>query len=160
MSDPVKACFKCGEVKPLTEYYRHRMMQDEHLNKCKVCARLDVRTNTAKLMQDAAWIEKELERQRIKQRKLSPVIPSEKKHEYNQRYKNKYPERTAARTAIGSAIKAGILIRKPCEVCGDKNSEAHHEDYSKPLDVVWYCSKHHAERHVEIRRMKRLSRVH
>lgn len=30
-------------------------------------------------------------------------------------------------------------------VCGDKKSTAHHEDYNKPLEVVWVCLKHYAE---------------
>lgn len=45
-------------------------------------------------------------------------------------------------------IKNGWLIRQPCEICKtDINVEAHHDDYSKPIDVRWLCKLHHAEHH-------------
>jgi predicted DNA-binding protein YlxM (UPF0122 family) len=45
------------------------------------------------------------------------------------------------------AIKKGILIRKSCEVCGDTQTQAHHDNYNNPLDVRWLCQKHHFEWH-------------
>jgi hypothetical protein len=45
------------------------------------------------------------------------------------------------------AIKSGKLFKQPCWCCGDEESEAHHPDYSAPLDVVWLCKKHHREVH-------------
>ena len=36
---------------------------------------------------------------------------------------------------------------KPCEVCGYENTDKHHDDYSKPLQVMWFCRKHHIQRH-------------
>jgi hypothetical protein len=44
----MKACFKCNRCLPLTEFYKHPMMGDGHLGKCKECARLDVRANREK----------------------------------------------------------------------------------------------------------------
>ena len=54
---------------------------------------------------------------------------------------------TQAHNAVRSAIKMGELKRQPCEVCGNEKSQAHHDDYSKPLDVRWLCQKHHYEHH-------------
>jgi hypothetical protein len=57
-----------------------------------------------------------------------------------------HPEQVIARSAVSNAIRAGRLIRQSCIVCG-KKAQAHHDDYSKPLDVIWLCPAHHMERH-------------
>lgn len=51
--------------------------------------------------------------------------------------------RIRARSAIGHYLRDKKIPRPPCEICGDPKSEAHHDDYSKPLDVKWLCVKHH-----------------
>ena len=51
------------------------------------------------------------------------------------------------------AILKGILIRQPCEVCGETGNfvdgrsrvQAHHDDYTKPLEVRWLCQQHHLD---------------
>lgn len=48
----------------------------------------------------------------------------------------------SARNKVRSLIRNGTWIRKPCEHCGNKG-EAHHADYSKPLEVRWLCRTHH-----------------
>lgn len=52
----------------------------------------------------------------------------------------------AARGVTERAIKNGRLVRPDaCQQCGrGAHIDAHHEDYSKPLDVVWLCRKCHA----------------
>lgn len=52
-----------------------------------------------------------------------------------------------AHRAVKSAIRNGVLVREPCEVCGKEKVDAHHDDYSKPLDVRWLCRFHHLKHH-------------
>lgn len=56
------------------------------------------------------------------------------------------PEKYRARSAVSNAIRDGRLGRGQCEICCDW-AHAHHEDYSKPLEVRWLCPKHHSEEH-------------
>ena len=53
------------------------------------------------------------------------------------------PQKVAARKAVAHAIEAGKLKRQACEICGAVNAQAHHDDYSRPLDVRWLCRTHH-----------------
>lgn len=61
------------------------------------------------------------------------------------RYRKRYPERVAARVAVNNAVRDGRLAKKGCVVGEDCRGriEAHHHDYSLPLEVVWLCRKHH-----------------
>lgn len=52
-----------------------------------------------------------------------------------------------ARTKARRALLKGLIFQHPCS-CGDANSQMHHPDYDKPLDVVWYCKKCHDEFHI------------
>lgn len=57
------------------------------------------------------------------------------------------PKKYAAHLRVANAIRKGVLEKKPCEVCGDQNVDAHHPDYRHPLKVRWLCRKHHIEAH-------------
>lgn len=66
---------------------------------------------------------------------------NEEKWIKNNRYKRN------AHMKVLRAVSKGLLIKEPCEVCGSKHVHAHHEDYSKPLEVRWLCPLHHKEVH-------------
>ena len=156
----MKTCFKCNTEKPYGEFYRHKAMADGYLNKCKECAKQDSHSNYLKKLKDPEWVEKELGRQREKSRKArekgasNPVSYSDKK-----RWANKNKHKRNAHQKVKRAILNGNLFRMPCEICGVKETEAHHEDYSRPLHVTWLCKKHHNERHNELRKIERMTKT-
>ena len=59
-------------------------------------------------------------------------------------------QKQRARRAVAKAVQEGSIHRADvCEHqgCGRDATEAHHDDYSKPLDVTWLCMLHHREQH-------------
>lgn len=67
----------------------------------------------------------------------------------NERQKIQY----LAQQSLHIETRSGRIKKQPCKVCGKKKVHAHHEDYSRPLDVVWFCPKHHSMRHIELRKI-------
>lgn len=133
-----KSCIRCSELKPLAEFYAHAAMADGHLGKCKACCRADAIQNRRNRID----YYREYDRQRLASaaRKLWLA-------ERQRRYRAGQPSKTAARSAVRRAVSRGVLIRMPCEVCGCREVDAHHDDYSKPLAVRWLCRVHHLIAH-------------
>lgn len=52
-------------------------------------------------------------------------------------------QKIIVRRFTNDAVRLGVLIRYPCSACGDPNTQAHHTDYAKPLEVQWLCEEHH-----------------
>lgn len=81
-------------------------------------------------------------------RKTEAGKAARKRADQNTRAKLKAdPQKGRARAAINRAVKKGQIARQPCEECGSSPAQAHHEDYSKPLDVRWLCTRCHGLEH-------------
>jgi hypothetical protein len=52
-----------------------------------------------------------------------------------------------ARSKAGVKYRRGNIKKSPCRDCGSEMSQMHHEDYSKPYDVVWMCRGCHLKVH-------------
>jgi hypothetical protein len=134
-------------------------MGDGHLGKCKECTKRDVAERVGRLSTNIGWVEKEAERCRIKSRNKRHGETPEMAAARQRKYRAKSREKYKAHCAVSNAVRDGRIVRAPCEVCGEKAAEGHHDDYSKPLEVRWLCRKHHTEVHVEINRKRRAERV-
>lgn len=136
----LKTCFKCSVAKPLDEFYRHSAMADGHLGKCKSCTKVDVAEHRA------ANIERVRAYDRARANKPHRVALRER---VVREWIAEHPDRRAAQIALGNAVRCGRVI--PWPVCAlpecDCKPEAHHPDYSRPLDVVWLCRAHHKQAH-------------
>ena len=75
----------------------------------------------------------------------------EKRNEKQRLSRLLFPEKRKAHREVAKALKSGVLLKSPCWECGSVDSVSHHVDYSKPLDVIWLCSKHHLQLHTEHR---------
>ena len=142
-----KRCFKCGRELPLSEFYKHSQMSDGHLNKCKECARRDTKENREKNIVYYKRYDRKraLNPDRVEYRKEYNSSEHGKQIARERQKKNKtiYAEKIRARSVLYNAIKYGHIKKQTCEICGEEKVHAHHSDYSKPLDVIWLCAKHH-----------------
>lgn len=66
---------------------------------------------------------------------------------YHSELKPEAKKKANARAYANTYLRRGKITKKHCEICGDKNSQMHHEDYNKPLSIEWLCRKHHLEIH-------------
>jgi len=140
-----KECFKCNAVKPLKDFYKHPKMADGHLNKCKDCAKDDSNKHR----------EANLEKIRAYDRRRGKLAHRIAKNtEVNRAWRAEDKRRQKAHYAVSKAIRNGRLHVLPCIRCGEIKILAHHEDYDKPLDVMWLCQPCHKQRHKELNAMK------
>lgn len=83
-----------------------------------------------------------LENQRKYRKTLNGKLVSARK---NKKAILKHFDRYLARNLLHSYVLTGKIIKKPCQICGDIKTQAHHTDYNKPLNVQWLCFNHHFE---------------
>ncbi len=143
-----KVCAKCHIEKPVNEF---SISRGKIFSRCKACKAEDRRIAVAANPEKYARYQREYnEKNREKVRKINRdryrKDPNYLK-DYNRARYAINPEKRRVQKAVYAAIRNGRLIKQPCVVCGDPNSEAHHPDYSKPLDVIWMCPRHHQRLH-------------
>lgn len=168
MENIQKPCSKCLVDKRLDEFDKSTRYKSGYTAMCTECRRTRERLYEAnnrekRVAKHAKWRDENREsinarnRQRWsedeewkKRKEKYRGMYKEWRAEYSSDYKKKNRDKCNAREQLRYWVDKGKIIKpENCEMCG-KNEfrvEAHHADYSKPLDVDWFCQKCHLKLH-------------
>lgn len=149
-----KVCFKCHRELPITEFYRHIFMADGHLGKCKECTRRDVTEHRNANIEKVRLYDRERSRR--------PGRKAQYKRKDYMKRKSVGPDYDRAHNAIARAVSSGLITRPAtCSRCPSTDRiQAHHDDHSKPLEVMWLCPMCHANRHKELGRLRMIRKAY
>ena len=150
----LKVCFKCSLELPRSEFYAHPQMGDGLLGKCKACTRKDAIQNRNEKIGAARAYDR-------KRNKLPHRIALHRLK--TDRLRNEDDGiRARAWNAVRRALRTGKLIRPAsCSACPlTAHVAAHHDDYTKPLEVTWLCPICHAARHKELGRLRTMATMY
>lgn len=151
----VKQCTKCDELKPISEFGKHKLGKDGLRPCCKLChckqsKQWSKANPLKKKLQNRIYHRENRLKNRDKQiqhgreyRKENRASEANRLREWRRANKNKHQ----AHIAVRQAILKGELKKQTCRICNYADTEAHHCDYSKPLDILWFCKVHHAAWH-------------
>lgn len=132
-----KPCNRCGQEKRLGEFWTDpRNTSDGRRGICKECANGARRGNRKSSTEYA---------RQYRQANMSRHVA------VRRAWEARHPEKNAAQRAVRNAVRDGRLAKPDtCQRCGAGGLiHGHHNDYSRPLVVEWYCPKCHKEVHRE-----------
>jgi hypothetical protein len=150
-----KTCTTCNQQKCLSEFHKSRSGRYGVASVCKECVvvyhkqhylanKTNILRQTSKYQTENRDRLREVKKNWEKRNRKSIRLAKKKYEQENRKVKQ-------AHAKVLRAKKKGTLIPMPCVVCGGPNAQAHHDDYSKPLSVKWYCSLHHNQMHAKER---------
>ena len=124
----MKRCSSCKEVKSKSDFAKNRFFDDVLQTACKECDRI------------------RCQRYRQTPKGKESLKKAHRKEEL------KYPEKEMARRKLRYAVASGKVVKpSQCEGCfTEVELGGHHEDYSKPFEVEWFCDKCHKELHRKV----------
>jgi len=149
----MKTCSKCKADKIDGEFQIRKASADGLTSRCKQClSEYDKeRANNPHRIRARKIYEKTQKGIDARKKARAKYEKANKKKILisHRKYRENNPKKHKAHNSVAYAIKTKKLSKKPCEVCGAKKADAHHDNYDQPLDVRWLCAKHHRQWHVE-----------
>lgn len=140
-------CSRCGRTLPETEFNWAKRAEGKRQSTCRSCCS---EYNRKRYASDPERFKKAVK----EYKKRDPEAVLKTRLATNARS----PSQKSAQKCVEAALKAGALVNPGvCYGCGcasdEHRIEAHHHDYSRPLDVIWLCTPCH-------RRMDQRRREH
>lgn len=144
-----KLCTKCQVVKPVNQkhYYRNKQTKSGFASYCKVCMKFLIKKYYAAYPERANNSSKRWRDNNLGYYQKYYKNNALKRALNTRRYRVKNIEKAKARDKINTLIKLKKIIKESCQYLNGQcrgRLEAHHENYNNPLNVKWFCSKHHA----------------
>ena len=141
-------CKSCEGLFPASAFYV------SNLSRCKECVKAGVRSNRSANIDyyrsyDRMRYREEPHRKENSRRCADSDVGKAAKARATAKNKIAEPHKWVARHAVNNAIRDGKLQRgSSCFFCGaEEKLQAHHHDYSRPLDVFWLCPPCHGKLH-------------
>lgn len=137
-----RRCYSCNLEKDVKDFYKDKSKSGGYDYKCKDCKK-----------KSSSEYRKNNREKYLHYFRTHPRINSPARLKYLSEYAKSHPQKERdkkeliAQRKLQYAVDTGKIIRLPCSICGKTKSEAHHPDYSKPLEVIWFCRSHHKLHH-------------
>lgn len=147
--EQMKACTKCGGTKHFTEFGKQTNNKDGLDYWCKDCR---AKGERCRRRQRCGYQRKYALRN---PEKMKAYQCSDAKKATDRRCRAKHKFEAKAQNALNRAVRAGIIKKGNCRICGSQDTHAHHRDYTKALEVDWLCRIDHALIHRWLRTIER-----
>jgi len=139
------SCSKCKRMLLTENFRKHKTSRKSgFFSWCRSCEHASFQTDDYRAKRNAYHRQERLDGRHNPER--------DRRNSLNAR--RRFPEKQRARRELRRALDAGELFRPiSCQFCGEapvpakdgrSTLQAHHEDYAKPLEVIWLCIACHA----------------
>lgn len=157
----MQECKWCGAAKTVDEFYAND-------KSCKVCRRAFVSEHRQRNIEKIRAYDRvrghDEKRQAANRRQYRERrVTQEGRLRENKRAQmwvenHRHNGKRAVNIMVSNAIRNGKLTPEKCWWCGsEEHIHAHHEDYTKPLEIMWLCRDCHGRRHRGINEAARLA---
>jgi len=156
----MKVCSACKIEKNESEFCKNKERKDGLNHQCRECLSIRKKKSYKPEKYQTEEFKEKNRKNSEKFRRENPEKASiqsrkwseknrEKRRQYQEKSRKNNLEKRAVNEHLKRYVKKGLIERgSMCQDCNKEGKmEAHHIDYSKPLEVQWLCRRCHMKRH-------------